>query len=89
MFYTPGLLLIDTLSWPAACQPHPDAAFTAPNLDVCAWFHRLAPDAEWLLIDCDADVAEAGLMGTRARVWGADRRLLASGGAQLLCVPSA
>jgi acyl-CoA thioesterase-2 len=24
------LLLIDTLSWPAACQPHPNAAFRAP-----------------------------------------------------------
>jgi acyl-CoA thioesterase-2 len=82
-----SLILIDTMSWPAASRPHPDGAFQAPNLDVGVWFHRAAPECEWLLVDHTAPVAEGGLMGTVARVWSRDRKLLASGGAQLLCVP--
>jgi acyl-CoA thioesterase len=82
-----SLLLIDTLSWPAACQPHPDAPFIAPNLDVSVWFHQAAPESDWLLVDHECRVATGGLMGTTARVWSRDGRLLASGGAQLLCVP--
>jgi acyl-CoA thioesterase len=81
------LLLIDTLTWPAACQPHPAAAYTAPNLDVTAWFHRAAPEQPWLLADHVSEVAEGGLMGTTARIWAPGGRLLASGGAQLFCVP--
>ncbi len=83
------LLLIDTMSWPAACQPHPlPRQFQGPNLDVTAWFHRFAPESEWLLVDHESPVAESGLMGTTARIWSRDGRLLASGGAQLLCVPA-
>jgi acyl-CoA thioesterase-2 len=83
------LVLVDTLTWPAAVQPHePEPAYTAPNLDVTAWFHRGAPSEAWLLADHACDVAEDGLMGTRARVWSRDGRLLASGGAQLFCVPA-
>jgi acyl-CoA thioesterase-2 len=81
------LLLLDTLSWPAASQPHPDAPFRAPNLDVTAWFHRAEPESEWLLADHESHVAEGGLMGTTGRVWSRAGRLLASGGAQLFCVP--
>jgi acyl-CoA thioesterase len=81
------LLIIDTLSWPAACQPHPQPQYQAPNLDVTAWFHRFEPQSEWLLCDHEGPVAEAGLMGTTARVWSRSGRLLASGGAQLLCLP--
>jgi len=82
------LLLIDTFTWPAAVGPHqPEPAFTAPNLDVCVWFHRADPDGEWLLADQVSPVAEAGTMGTVGRVFARDGRLLASGGAQLLCVP--
>ena len=83
-----ALLLLDTLSWPAACQPHPDAAFQAPNLDVSVWFHDRAPESEWLFAEHECRVAAGGLMGTTGRVWSRDRRLLASGGAQLLCVPA-
>ncbi|MEE8580568.1 MAG: thioesterase family protein [Myxococcota bacterium] len=83
------LLLIDTLSWPAAVQAHPDPAFQATNLDVSAWFHTAEPGADWLLADHECPVAQAGLMGTQGRVWSADGRLLASGGAQLICVPTA
>lgn len=84
-----ALVLLDTLSWPAACQPHPDAPYQAPNLDVAAWFHEAAPDSEWLLADHACPIAAGGLMGTGGRVWSRDGRLLASGGAQLLCVPVA
>lgn len=83
-----SLLLVDTLSWPAAVQPHPDAAYLAPNLDVTAWFHDAAPESEWLLADHACPVARGGLMGTTGRVWSRDGRLLASGGAQLLCTPA-
>ena len=81
------LLLIDTLSWPAACQPHPEPDFQAPNLDVSAWFVRSDPAGEWLLADHECPIAESGVMGTTARIWSRDGRLLAQGGAQLLCVP--
>ncbi len=83
-----SLLLIDTMSWPAASSPHPDSQFQAPNLDVAVWFHASAPESEWLLCEHVSPVAQGGLMGTVGRVWSRDRRLLASGGAQLLCVPT-
>ncbi len=83
-----ALLLIDTMSWPAACQPHPEAAFIAPNLDVAVWFHGSARESDWLLGEHESRVAAGGLMGTTARVWSRERKLLASGGAQLLCVPA-
>jgi acyl-CoA thioesterase II len=84
------LLLLDTMSWPAACRPHPpDSGFQAPNLDVTAWFHTLAPESDWLLADHVSPVAGSGLMGTTGHIWSRDGRLLASGGAQLVCVPAA
>jgi acyl-CoA thioesterase-2 len=82
-----ALVLIDTLIWPAACQRHVDPSFAAPNLDVVAWFHRLAHGSEWLLADASAPIAEGGLVGGTVRIWSQDRRLVASGGAQLLCLP--
>jgi len=83
-----AVVLVDTMSWPAAAQPHGrEPGFTAPNLDVTVWFHRAAPEAEWLLADTVCDVAEDGLMGTHARIWSPRGALLASGGAQLFCVP--
>lgn len=83
------LVLIDTLSWPAASEPHqPEPKFQAPNLDVTAWFHRPAHDAEWLLAEHRSPVGTNGLMGTESRIWSRDGRLLASGGAQLVCLPA-
>jgi len=79
-------VLIDTLVWPASCQRHVGPAFVAPNLDVVAWFHRPIDD-EWLLGDASAPIADGGLIGGTVRIWDAARRLVASGGAQLLCVP--
>jgi acyl-CoA thioesterase-2 len=81
-----ALVLIDTLIWPAACQRHVQPAFMAPNLDVVAWFHRPAEDAEWLLGDATAPIAAGGLIGGTVRIWTADGRLMATGGAQLLCL---
>ena len=81
-----ALVMIDTASWIAASQPHPNSGFQAPNIDVTAWFHQPAPESEWLLMDHSCDVARDGLMGTHARIWSDDGRLLATGGAQLLCV---
>jgi acyl-CoA thioesterase II len=83
------LLLVDTMAWPAACRAHPrDPGFQAPNLDVAAWFHALEPDCEWLLADHVSPVAGGGLVGATARIWSRGGRLLASGGAQLLCIPT-
>lgn len=83
-----SLLLIDTLAWPAACQPHmPESGYIAPSLDVTAQFHRAAPQSEWLLCDAVAPVAQHGLIGGQCRVWSADGQLLASGGGQMLCRP--
>ena len=82
------LLLVDTMGWPAACRAHPqNHGYVAPSLDVNVQFHRLAPDREWLLVDATAPVAAHGLIGSQARVWSDDGRLLASGGGQLLCRP--
>lgn len=82
-----ALMMIDTASWPAANQPHMSEDFTAPNLDVVAWFHRTEPASEWLLMDQSCDVAGGGLMGTHGRIWSERGKLLASGGAQLFCIP--
>jgi len=82
-----ALLLIDTLTWPASCRHHVTPAFVAPSLDVTAWFHRPTRGEEWLLVDAVTPIGAGGLLGGTARVWSADRRLLASGGGQLYCVP--
>lgn len=82
-----SLLMIDTGSWIAASKPHPGKGFTAPNLDVTAWFHRAAPESEWLFTDHRCETASGGQMGTHARIWDEQGRLLATGGAQLFCLP--
>jgi len=43
-------------------------------------------DAEWLLADAEAPIGKAGLIGGATRIWTPDGRLVASGGAQLICV---
>jgi acyl-CoA thioesterase len=80
------LVLIDVLPWSAAWSRYGPTSWNAPNLDLVAWFHRPAADSEWLLGTGEAPLAEQGLIGGTTRIYDAGRRLLASGGAQLLCV---
>lgn len=84
-----SLLLIDTLIWPAVCYHYPgQREFIAPNLDVYASFHRPAQDSAWLLCEAETPIAEGGLVGGNCRVWSEAGKLLASGSAQLMCIPS-
>ena len=86
-----SLLLLDTMSWPAATRAHSfDLPWVAPNIDLAVQFHRAEPAAEWLLADAVAPVAEDGLIGFQSKVWSDTGALLASGAGQLLCraVPS-
>lgn len=83
-----SLILLDTYGFPAAYRKHRSHEYLAPNLDTSAWFHHLSPGSDWLLIDHECVVAERGLMGVSGRVWDTDGRLVASGSAQLCCVPN-
>jgi len=83
------LILLDTFGWPAVYQKFRGVDYVAPNLDTAVWFHHPAPQGEWLLVDHECPVAGEGLLGVSGRVWDAAGRLLSSGGAQLLCIPSA
>jgi acyl-CoA thioesterase len=84
-----ALILIDTLSWPAACRAHreDENPWMAPSLDLAARFHRAPPYTEWLLVQASADVATEGLIGFHNRVWDEAGHLVASGGGSLLCRP--
>jgi acyl-CoA thioesterase-2 len=83
-----ALVLIDVQSWPAASRPHAykQAAIYAPSLDLYVALHR-PTSSEWLLMDGYSAVGEGGLLGWTGRLWDADRKLIASGGGQLLCRP--
>jgi acyl-CoA thioesterase len=81
------LILLDTFGWPAVWQKYRGVDYVAPNLDTSVWFHHLAPENEWLLVDHECPVADEGLLGVQGRVWDATGRLLASGAAQLCCIP--
>jgi acyl-CoA thioesterase len=81
------LILLDTFGWPAVWQKYRGADYVAPNLDTSVWFHHLAPASDWLLIDHECPVADEGLLGVQGRVWDEQGVLLASGAAQLCCIP--
>jgi acyl-CoA thioesterase-2 len=83
-----SLMLIDTRAWSAAYRPHQSQDHQAPNLDVTCWFHQAAHDSEWLLVDYESPIARDALIGCHGRIWSRDRRLIASGGTQLLCIPA-
>lgn len=84
-----AVVLLDTMSWPAATQAHTfPTPYVAPSMDVSVQFHQSAPDSEWLLCDTLAPIANGGLIGTQAQVWADDGRLLASGTSQLFCRPN-
>jgi acyl-CoA thioesterase-2 len=82
-----ALILLDTYGFPAAYRRYRSWEYLAPNLDTSAWFHHFNPDSEWLLIDQECLVADHGLMGVSGRVWDGEGRLLATGSAQLCCIP--
>ncbi len=84
-----AVVLVDVQSWPAAHLPHAykQLPVYAPSLDLYVAFHVPPGNGEWtdwLLCDGHSAVAGRGLMGWTGRLWGNDRRLLASGGGQLL-----
>ena len=81
-----SLLLIDTLVWPAAWRHHLPDQYYAPSLDVVAWFHRAAPQSEWLFCDAQSPIGHGGLIAGSVRVWDQSGHLIASGGQQLICV---
>jgi acyl-CoA thioesterase len=84
-----ALLLLDTMTWPAADQPHPwPPPYIAPSMDVAVQFHRAAPACEWLFCAAHAPVATGGLIGGNSQIWSADGRLLATGTSQLFCRPN-
>jgi acyl-CoA thioesterase II len=82
-----ALILLDTFGFPAAYQRYRSWEYLAPNFDTSAWFHHFSPTCEWLLIDSECSVADHGLMGVSGNVWDTDGRLLATGAAQLCCIP--
>ncbi|MGH9137297.1 MAG: acyl-CoA thioesterase [Acidimicrobiales bacterium] len=87
-----AIVLVDIQSWPAAHRPHAwrQLPVYAPSLDLYVAFHQPPPWGDWLLTDGHSPIARGGLMAWTGRLWSSDRRLLASGGGQLICrrVPS-
>jgi len=83
------VILMDTFAWPAGANPHPynTREYMGVNLDVSAWFCEPGHGAEWLLCDYETPHASGGLATGHGRVWSEDGRLLASGGAQVICIP--
>lgn len=82
-----ALILLDTYGFPAAYRRYRSWKYLAPNLDTSAWFHHLNPACEWLLIDSECSIADRGLMGVTGKVWDTEGTLLATGSAQLCCIP--
>jgi acyl-CoA thioesterase II len=85
------VLLADLPSWPSAHRPHAWRAppFIAPTLDLQVSLHRLVPGEEWLLLEGTSPVAADALIGFTSRIWTAEGQLVASGGGQCLCRPTA
>jgi acyl-CoA thioesterase len=83
-----ALILLDTFGFPAAYRRYRSWEYAAPNLDTSVWLHRFNPACEWLLVEQECSVAEHGLMGVGGRLWDTDGALLATGGAQLCCIPN-
>lgn len=82
-----GVLLIDTLIWPAHNRGlDANAEYLAPTTDLSVWFHGPA-HSDWLLLDVAAEVAGGGLIQGGARIWTPDGRLVASGGSGLVVLP--
>ncbi|MGH6870436.1 MAG: thioesterase family protein [Rhizomicrobium sp.] len=82
-----SLVLIDTLQWPAFNRGLSERpSYIAPSLDVTAWFLDLPGRSRWLFANGHADSARAGLIHGGVDIWSEDRRLIASGGSNMLHV---
>lgn len=81
------LILLDTFGWPAAWQKYRGADYIAPNLDTYVSFHQFPTQSEWLLIDHECQIGADGLLGVNGQVWDTAGRLVATGTAQLCCIP--
>jgi hypothetical protein len=79
-----SVVLVDAIVWPTFARHVATADHIAKSVDLSVWFHESAPDAEWLLVEAVADVARAGIIFGRARVWSESGVLLASGASQML-----
>jgi acyl-CoA thioesterase-2 len=82
-----SVIFVDLASWPSASSHHAwkQEPFIAPTLDLAVAFHQPAPDEEYLLSDGHSPIGSDGLLGFSTRVWDTQRRLVASGGGQMLC----
>ena len=83
-----SLILLDTYGYPAVWRTYQEQKYLAPNLDTSVWFHNFSPRSEWILIDHSCPVANRGLMSVQGHVWDSEGKLLASGSAQLCCLPN-
>jgi acyl-CoA thioesterase-2 len=84
-----SVVLIETLGWPAAMMAYTgQETYVAPTIELSARFHRLEPRSEWLLCSAEAPIASDGLIGSTARVWSRDGKLIASGGQTMLFRPA-
>ncbi len=82
-----ALVLLDTLSYPAARMRHPrDERFIAVSLDFHAALHRPLA-SEWLLVECRAPLAASGRLAFASRIWSEDGTLAGSGTGTLLFRP--
>lgn len=81
------LILVDIGSWPAAQAYHNTEAIIAPSIDLACEFHRIRPEAEWLLAQGVSPSSADGLVASHQAVWDDRGSLLASGVSQLLCRP--
>lgn len=81
------LILVDVGSWPSAQALHNDESMIAPSIDLACEFHRIRPEAEWLLAQGHSPSAASGLVASHQQVWDDEGVLLASGVSQLLCRP--
>jgi acyl-CoA thioesterase len=75
---------VDVVQFPAIIQAFERTTFMAPSMDLYTGFHGPAAGGEWLLVEGEAAAAGGGVLGTRARAWSDDGRLVATGGQQML-----
>jgi acyl-CoA thioesterase len=83
-----AVILVDTFTWPSACQAHADNPYIGPSLDLSVQLHHDVADSVWLLVRGVAPIAHRGTIGCTGQVWAPDGRLAGLGTGTLLCVPA-